>query len=146
MPSGNGTRRSPGRTEMTTSSTPGTAFASATPVTPWSVPAFGIGSITTPEAPPDLSRLGIGSPAACRKSSSSSDKPTPKRRVREQRPPMERAATSRIQGPFSLRRSSAWMGPSVSPSAAAALAAQSTTSRWRSAGNLEGVTYSVSSK
>src|SRR5678816_1779134 len=48
---------------------------------------------------------------------SSSVMPVPKRSVREQRPPIERAATSSTHGPASLKRSSACTGPSTSPGA-----------------------------
>ena len=41
----------------------------------------------------------------------------PELKVREQRPPIDRAATSITQARPSRTRSSAWTGPSVSPSA-----------------------------
>ena len=60
---------------------------------------------------------GIVIPRAWRRISSSSDIPVPKRSVREQSPPIERAATSMIHAPSPLTRSSAWTGPSLRPSA-----------------------------
>ena len=79
-------------------------------------------------------------PSAWRMTSSSSETPAPKRSVREQRPPIVRAATSTIQGPCSFTRSSAWIGPSASPSARAAQRASAAIAAWTSAGSREGVT------
>src|SRR5947199_5590203 len=81
-------------------------------------PARGIGILITPAACRSRSNESIFQPSAWRRISSSSVMPVPNRRVREQRPPSERAATSMTQGPLSLTLSSAWTGPSVSPSAA----------------------------
>ena len=54
---------------------------------------------------------------ACRRISSSSEIPEPKRKVWEHRPPIERAANSMTHTPESLMRSSPWTGPSRSPNA-----------------------------
>ena len=77
-----------------------------------------MGSIITPEARASRRIELTGSPMAWATTTSSSEAPAPKRRAREQSPPMVRAATSRITGPSGPSRASAWTGPSRSPSAA----------------------------
>src|SRR5579883_3491709 len=136
---------------IVTSSTPGTVSASARPRTARSVPARGMGSISTPAA--HASRSGrTASPApawaasAWRKISSSRLSPVPKRNAFEHSPPIDRAATSSPYGPPSPTRSSACSGPSRRPSAAAARPAVAAIAARVVAGSRDGVTYSVSSK
>src|SRR5438132_879995 len=120
QPSGSGTSSWPRWAVIAISSTPGTSSAASWPRTATRRPARGIGIIITPAARRSRSNESIFQPSAWRRISSSSVMPVPNRRVREQRPPIERAATSMTQGPASFTRSSAWMGPWVSPSAALA--------------------------
>ena len=88
---------------------------------PRRTPARGIGIIMTPAAAASRSSARIARPSACRRISSSSDIPVPNRSVREQSPPIERAAISMTAtAPRRPRRSSAWTGPSAGPSARAA--------------------------
>src|SRR5207249_111470 len=93
-----------------------------------------------PPACRSRSNESIFQPSAWRRISSSSVMPVPNRRVREQRPPIERAATSTTQGPASLTLSSAWTGPSVSPSAAHARRVTSAMRACVPAGRRDGVT------
>ena len=99
-----------------------------------------MGSIITPEAWASRRIEESGSPTAWATTISSSEAPAPKRRARAQRPPMVRAATSRITGPSGPSRASAWTGPSRSPSASAAAVMVRKTAAWTSGGWRDGVT------
>ncbi len=125
---------------------PGTDPAASRPFTLLRIPALGIGSMRTPAAPGSRSRSSMSRPAARRRISSSSETPVPKRSVREQRPPMERAAISMTTARSPSTRSSACTGPSMRPRAAAACAVVSRIRVCAASGRRDGVTYSVSSK
>ena len=125
---------------------PGTARASSWPRTSRSTPARGIGSIITPDAAASRRRSPSGSPSAWRRITSSRLTPTPKRSEREHSPPIERAASSSIHTRPLLTRSSAWTGPSRSPSAAQASAVMVVTAATIPPGSRDGVVKIVSSK
>ena len=57
------------------------------------------GAIIAPAALCSRASVGMGRPQACRMRSSARDIPVPKRSVRLHKPPIARAATSRIHGP-----------------------------------------------
>ena len=115
---------------MVISSIPSTALAASCPRTSSRIPPRGIGIIMTPAGFRSRSRLSISIPRAWRRINSSRVRPVPKRSVREQSPPIERAAISITQGPASFTLSSAWMGPSLNPRALAAHAVRSATAVW----------------
>ena len=73
---------------------PGTASVRSRALTARSVPARGIGSIITPDAAVVRVRSERSMPSACRSTTSSKAIPAPNRKVRAQRPPIVRAATS----------------------------------------------------
>src|SRR5438270_482173 len=139
QPSGSGTSSWPTWAVIATSSTPGTVAAASCPCTAASRPARGIGIIMTPAGRRSRTSDAMGQPSAWRRMISSSVMPVPKRSVREQSPPMDRAATSSTHGPSSFTRSSAWTGPSLRPRAAQAAAATASMLRCTSAGSREGV-------
>ncbi len=125
------------------SSIRGTARAASSPRTSSRIPARGIGIIITAAAVRSRSSESTGRPSARRRMSSSSDMPVPKRRVRPQSPPIERAAISSTTGssaPPARRRSSQCTAPSERPRARAARAATAATAAWVAAGSRDGVT------
>ncbi len=118
----------------------GTARAAATPRTSSSTPRLRMGNMSTPAARFSLGGGSAALPSAWRSTSSSSVTPTPKRRARPHRPPMLRAAISRMRGPQGDSRSSACTGPSTSPSAAQPSDTARATASCKGAACREGVT------
>ncbi len=126
--------------EIVTSSMSGTARAASRPRTSLEHPGSGSGSSGRPPPAPPAAAPAFPAAARGEGSSSSSDMPVPNRRVREQSPPIERAAISINHGPASFTRSSAWTGPSRSPSASAPCEATRTICSCVSSGSRDGVT------
>ena len=138
-----GKRRSsyPSLTVTDTSQIPGIRLAAITPSTRRSVPAPGVGIISTPAARPESRNATSGARPSARCSTRCSRLvPDPNVNSRAQSPPMVRAAISMIHASPSWRRSSACTGPSVSPYAAQPARTRSAASVWTGRGSREGVT------
>ena len=83
----------------------------------------------------------MGRSSAWRRMISSSDMPVPKRSVREQRPPMERAAISISHGPPGIHAQLGVDGPVVQAERARGRARRTrATACWVAAGSRDGVT------